>query len=146
MAGAREHFPRDRRGVSALELALLGPMLAFTLLATLDLGGALQQSLLLQQAVRAGALYAVQWPTDTTGITNAISAALPYGMSATVDTPTTSCTCWSSGGGVVGDTCGTTCPSGSAQSYLTLTASKTYSPLLLTFLNSISATNVVRTQ
>ena len=137
---------QDRRGVSALELALLGPLLALLLLGTVDVGGVMQQGLLLRQAVRAGAVYAVQWPTDTTGMSNAITAALPSGMNATVSTPTSSCGCWTSSGGVAAASCTSTCSSGNLQTYVTLSVSKSYSPLLLSSLNSISASNVVRTQ
>ena len=106
----------------------------------------MQQGLQLRQAVRAGALYAVQWPTDTTGMANAVTAALPAGMNVTVATPTTSCACWSSAGGVVAApscTCGT---GQTLQMLVTLSASKSYSPWLLSSLTSISASNVVRTQ
>ena len=137
---------RDRRGVSALELALLGPLLALLLLGTVDVGGIVQQGLLLRQAVRAGALYAVQWPTDTTGMTNAITAALPSGVNATVATPTTSIACWSSGNPVAVATNGTCGTGQTQQTYVTLSVSKSYSPLLLSSLNSVSASNVVRTQ
>ncbi len=137
---------QDRRGVSALELALLGPLLVLLMLGTLDVGTVMQQSLLLRQAVRAGALYAVQWPTDTTGMANAISAALPSGVNATVATPTTSYVCWSSSGGIVPATNGTCGTGQTLQTLVTLSASKTYSPWLLSSLNSISASNVIRTQ
>ena len=136
---------RDRRGVSALELALLGPLLALMILGAVDLGGAVQQGLLLRQAVRAGALYAVQWPNDTTGITNAITAALPSPYQDAAVSTSSSCACWSSSSGIVAQpSC--TCTTGTLQTYVTLSASRPYSPFLLKEIANTSASDVVRTQ
>jgi len=46
---------RDRRGVAALELASILPVLAITLMAVIDLGDTIQQNLRLEAAARAGA-------------------------------------------------------------------------------------------
>ncbi len=137
---------RESRGVSTLELALLGPLLTVLLLGAADLAGAIQQQLLLQQSVRAGALYAIQWPTDSSGIETAMTAALPAGWTnATVATPASSCVCVdSSGAGTAASSC--TCASGWLQKLVTLSVSRPYSPYLLTTLSSTAASDVIRYQ
>ncbi|MBW8269077.1 TadE family protein [Caldovatus aquaticus] len=59
---------RDRRGVSALEFALLLPVLITVLMGAFDLGNAFQQSIRLEAAARAGAQAAFYSPAaDSNG-------------------------------------------------------------------------------
>ena len=68
---------RERRGVSALEAALLTPLLLLVLLGAYDIGNALQQSIRLESAARAGAQYAFVNPRDTTRIKQIVRDNLP---------------------------------------------------------------------
>jgi Flp pilus assembly protein TadG len=69
---------RDRRrGVAAVELAVLLPFLAFLLVITIDFSRIYYVTLTLNNCARNGALYACDNPTnaaDTTGIQNAALA------------------------------------------------------------------------
>jgi Flp pilus assembly protein TadG len=74
----------DRRAVAAAEFALIVPVLVTLLLGVFEIGNAVHQQLVLQQALRAGGLYALSFPTQTgeispanNGILLAIQAALP---------------------------------------------------------------------
>jgi Flp pilus assembly protein TadG len=138
---------RDRRGVSALEFALVAGILATILLGVWDLGNAAQQQIRMQEALRAAAQYALSFPTDSTGIRNAVTAALPSGWTnVSVSTPTSSCSCWSaSGGTTTSSTC--SCPSGSTlQRFITLGVSRPFSPMLLSSITSVSARYAIRYQ
>jgi hypothetical protein len=68
---------RRRAGTAAVEFALLAPLFFALLIGMADYGLALDQRLKLQTAARAGAQFAINAPTDTTGIENAVRAALP---------------------------------------------------------------------
>ena len=60
-----------------MEFALIAPILVVAAFATFDLGNAAQQQIELQEAVRAGAVYASSFPTDPTGIAAAVKNAVP---------------------------------------------------------------------
>lgn len=139
---------RDRRGVAAAEFTLIASVMLTVLLGVYDVGNAVQERMQLEQALRAGAQYALSWPDQTSQIEAAISAALPANWtnaSITVGAPV--CYCWSSGGGEVAGLCSETCAAGSTKrSYLTLSASNNATPLLLSALTGNSATYVVRFQ
>jgi Flp pilus assembly protein TadG len=74
---------RDQRGVSAIEFAVIGSIVVALALGAYDLGNAAQQQVQLQEAVRSGGAYASDWPTDVTGIQNAVASALPNGWTLT---------------------------------------------------------------
>lgn len=138
---------RDRRGISALEFGLVGGVLVVLVLSVWDLGSAAQQEIRLQEALRAAAQYASSFPTDTAGISNAVTNALPAGWAdVSVATPTNSCACWSSSGGTAASsTC--SCPTGTVlERMITLGVSRPFSPLLIQSITSISASYVVRYQ
>ena len=64
------------RGVSALEFALSAPLVLFVMLGIADFGNALQQSIRLEGAARAGAQIALASPYDTAAIRTATMANL----------------------------------------------------------------------
>jgi Flp pilus assembly protein TadG len=150
--GVLGRLSSDRRGMSALELALTAPILTGAVIAVVDLGNAAQQQILLQQALEAGAQYAiVDWqnnqPSDGTLESDAKSAvtnALPSNWTASqvsISTPALSCMCWNSGNssrsacGGTGNKGGTCTGSGQTPTpelYVSLTASATYSGLFIT--------------
>jgi Flp pilus assembly protein TadG len=85
----------DQRAVSAIEFALIAPILAMLMLGAYDFGNAAMQQIQLQEAVRAGGGYAVNWPTDVAGIQNAVASALPAGwvLTNTGDVAAVACSC-----------------------------------------------------
>lgn len=84
---------KDRRGVAALEFAVIGLMMVTFLLAAYDFGNAAQQQIALQQAVKAGGEYALNYPTATSGgIQAAVTNALPDGW-ALIGAPSVTCSC-----------------------------------------------------
>ena len=140
----------DRRGVSAIEFGVTVPIIVMIILGTYDLGNLVQQRMKLSDAVRAGGQYAMSYPTSTSGIQGAITAALPTGWSGvTVGSPTMSCACWSAGGGETTASCAAdpVCSAGEVtERFVTLTASRVYTPLLLVSFTSVSASYVARVQ
>lgn len=67
---------RRDRGVSALEFVLVMPVLLLIMVGITDLGNALQQSIRLESAARAGAQVAFTRPADTRTNANDANAAL----------------------------------------------------------------------
>src|SRR3954447_5943663 len=86
------NFLRDRRGAAALEFMLVASALFTLLLAVAGFGDVTQRNVAIQSAVRAGGEYARFFPTDATGIQNAVSGALPSGWTLSA-TPTVTCSC-----------------------------------------------------
>ena len=83
-----------RRAISAIEFALVAPILLLLLLGAADFGGALQQATALETAARAGAQFALARPSDTAGIEGATRAALPDGWAGNSNVQATrSCFC-----------------------------------------------------
>lgn len=73
-----------------LEFALVAPILLTALLACVDVGLAVQQTIRMGGAVRAGAAYALSNPNDPAGANALIAAALGRSSNLTV---TTTCQC-----------------------------------------------------
>lgn len=132
---------RDR-GVSALEFALVSPVLLFVMLAIADFGFALEQSIRLEAAVRAGAQTVVGGTYNETKIRQAVSANL-LEWRLTTDTPagnvtltpTLVCRCPGTNGTVFNCTTGdpeATCGSpGDFNEYISITATRPYSALFI---------------
>ena len=86
--------PQDRRGIAAAELAMIAPVLVALLFGVYHIGNAVHEMLLLRQALRAGGLYALSFPTQLgadilpatpdNGILLAIQEALPAKWTANV--------------------------------------------------------------
>ncbi len=76
------HRRSERRGIAAVELAILSPFLIFIALVTIDFGRVSKYQITVKNAARSGALYGSGWDkfkpasnqTDTTGIYNAAYA------------------------------------------------------------------------
>src|SRR5690348_2191289 len=71
----------DRRGVSAIEFAIIASVTVTLMVGAYDLGDAAQRQIALQEAVRSGGAYAATNPTDLPGIRNVVTNALPAGYS-----------------------------------------------------------------
>jgi Flp pilus assembly protein TadG len=122
----RRRFRFGRRGVAALEFALIAPVLILLLLGVYDIGNAVDEQMVLQQALRAAGQYAISFPNSSDGILAAIQQGYP--SSWTGVTPTVK--------GPSGDT---------PPYYVTLKASLTFPSLILPLPTS-TLTYVVRVQ
>lgn len=90
---AHHNCLRDRRGAATLEFMLIASALFTLLFAVAGFGDVTQRQIAMQSAVRAGGEYARFFPTDPTGIQNAVTNALPSGWTLNPATPTVTCTC-----------------------------------------------------
>ena len=131
---------RDRRGVAALVLAAILPVLAITLMAVINLGDAIQQNLRLEAAARAGAQYAMFAPSDQAGIQSAELGAVPGWNDITIQPPTTSCVC----PGVGAVSCTATTCSVALERYVSIVVTRTFDGLLLTDLTTLQGDMTLR--
>lgn len=135
---------QDKRGTFAVEHALVMPFLLLLLSGAIDLGYALNQSSSLSSAARAGAQYAMRFPSDTDGIKDVVTKSVSYDPATLTITSTLTCEC--EGGTVVActDTCSGTAPF----AYVTVNVAKTYSSPLPTAmmlgLSTLSGAAVMR--
>ena len=138
--------PRGRRGVAALELALILPVLVPLLLGVADFSMAYHRQLQLSATLAAGAEYAfskgqnevgTSLDNDVTTFVNAVTPVTLKALSVTYnngDSSTTNCYCVDGATpaytGPV--TCGAACSDGSgstAGKYLAISGTVSYSPL-----------------
>lgn len=127
---------RCRRATSALEFALIAPVLIILLGAAADLGNAFQQSIRLGSAVRSGAQRAAADAGGTAAIQAAVTSAITgwEGVSVTVDPMQCQCLDPVSGEGTgeLSDAvCSLTCPGGMAR-YIGVHATRPYEVLVPT--------------
>nr|WP_245214706.1 TadE/TadG family type IV pilus assembly protein [Pararoseomonas indoligenes] len=83
----------DRRGIGAVEFALIAPVLLLLLFSMYDVANAMWRSTRLEMAARAGAQYAYAKPQDTAGITNTVLGQLSGWQNVTVSSPQMTCKC-----------------------------------------------------
>ncbi|MFC4167051.1 TadE/TadG family type IV pilus assembly protein [Teichococcus aestuarii] len=113
-----------RRGVSLTEFALIAPVLCLLVMGSFDVGNAIQQSLQLEAAARAGAQYAFSRPADSVGITAAIRANLPGWSDISVPDPAMACRC---DDGATVSCHGGVCATGTPATYLSIRVSRPFS-------------------
>jgi Flp pilus assembly protein TadG len=132
------------RGTFAIEHALIMPFLLLLLSGTIDLGYALNQSSSLSGAARAGAQYAMRFPSDADGIKDVVTKAVSYDPASLTVTSKLACECEDGTAVACTDTCGGTAP----LAYVTVSVSKTYSSPLPTAmmlgLTTLSGSAVMR--
>lgn len=133
----------ERSGVAAVEFAIVAPVLVTLLGAAVDLGTAIERTIHLENAARAGAQWITKAPTDLTGAQAAAQALLTTGGTATT---AESCQCpptgAATGGSVV--SCTSTCATGLIR-YVTVTATRPFTPIFPTStlipFNALGASN-----
>jgi len=120
----------DVRGVAAIELAIIAPILAGMIVCTVDLGLGIYCKMRVQNAAQAGAQYAAINGFDSNGISNAVlSATNSPGLLAS-PSPSQFCGC-ATNAGITTAACGSSCPGGSLPgSYVKVSAQNTYTTLL----------------
>lgn len=131
----------DRRGIATLEMALLAPFLMLLLLAVFELGTAIEQSLRLETAARAGALHAAALPTDAAGIEATVRAALDGWTNVTVAPATLVCEC--PGAGAV--SCTGTCAA-PIERFVTVQVTRPFAGVFLTDFTTLTGHVVQRIQ
>lgn len=117
-----------KRGTFAIEHALVMPFLLLLLSGAIDLGYALTQSSSLSGAARAGAQFAMRFPSDSDGIKDVVTKALNYDPATLTVTSNLACEC--ENGTTVA--CTDTCSGAAPLAYVTVNVSKTYSSPLPT--------------
>ena len=105
----RTRLLTDRKGIAAVEFAMVATVMLLFVVAILDIGSAIQQRMVLQQAARAAGLYAQSFPTQTTGISRAVAMALP--QQGQGDWSNVTMSCQDASGGQAAD-CSAGCGSG----------------------------------
>ncbi len=128
---AAQRISRDRRGVAAVEFAMVSVVFLTFIVAVVDIGGAIQQRLVLQQAARAAGQYAISFPTQTDGITKAVGKALPADWTNVTVAPPTACFC------AQANSCGSVCASGKG-GYIVLQLERPYAPYLFSAIGNCS--------
>lgn len=141
----RQTVRGDRRGAVAVEFAFIVPMVATMLMGLYDIGYAVQQRLMLQQAVRAGGQFALAFPTLPVSIMQAVQKALPPEWTdVTVSVPAL-CGCPAA---PPSSDCAPGCELGeTSETFVTLTVSRPFGALMLaTILPRSTASYVVQVQ
>lgn len=116
-------FWRRTRGVAAIEFAIVAPMLLALVVASVELGFAIQASIQTQDAAAAGASYAGQKGWDAAGISAAVLADTNAAGLTAAPAPRLYCGCPTTTG-VGAATCGVTCADGvTARQYVEVSAS-----------------------
>ena len=121
----------DERGVSAIEFALIVPIIVLMAIATLDLGHGLYRSMQVQVAAEAGAQTAVaRRGFDENSIVQAVTTSTNFTSIEAIPAPQEFCGCPASTGVSVID-CKLKCASGLAPGkYVTVSAQGTYNTLI----------------
>jgi Flp pilus assembly protein TadG len=118
---------RSECGSSLIEMAFIMPLLLLILFGVVDFGRAYYLAIEVAGASRAGAVYGSQYPTDTTGMTNATTLNAPDvpGISGA---PSWGCEC-SDGSNQVASCSSIPSCSTNIVYYVTVKASAPYRPL-----------------
>lgn len=145
---------RNSRGTSAVEFALVLPILVGMLVPTADLGMGFYAQMRVQNAAQAGAQYAIVhgWNNgaNIAAIENAVTSATTLAAIQASPAPTQACGC-AGGSSIAPIDCSSTCPSGATPgSYVTVNAQVPYAPLipypLIGSSITLTAQSVVRVQ
>ena len=117
----------DRRGVSAVEFALVAPLLIAIPIPIFDIGSSLHAKMQVDEAVQAGAQYVIMHTYDTAHIASAAASATSLAVTVT---SSEACGC-PSGTTITTAVCGAACPDGApAGKYATINGTANYTPLI----------------
>jgi Flp pilus assembly protein TadG len=122
-------FLRCSNGSAAMEVGVIFPFFFALVVGTAQYGLAIYQIMEVQYAAQVGADFALTNGFDAAAIQTAVTSATAF-TAVTAPTPTQACGC-ASVTGIATATCGTPCADGtSAGTYVTVTASAAYSPVV----------------
>lgn len=141
-----KQFILDENGGPAIEAAVVCLFIATAMPAMIDISTLINGQMKLAGGIRAGEQYALKYPTDTTGITTAVTSGSNLSASDVTVTMTQFCEC--SG---ISSPCGGSCGAGvSPATYDSITAiyniSSKYNYNASLYPSTISKTIVVRVQ
>jgi Flp pilus assembly protein TadG len=143
---------RSRDGTSAIELAIILPIIVAMIVPLTDLGMGAYAKMQVQNAAEAGAEYAAKNGFNAANIGTAVTSATSMSGLSANPAPSQSCACVS--GTTITNTtappCSTGCASGSEGVFVTVNAQASYTLLFpypgITSPVALNATSVVRIQ
>lgn len=136
-------FTKCDSGASAVEFALIAPVMTLLLLGLLDYAIAVFHEMELSSAVRAGSQYALVDTTNTTSITNVVNSSTNLDTNLLTVTVSEFCEC--SDAATVACS-GGSCASGSVRHFTTVTADYVHTWLFLPGTRTLSESSTIRTQ
>jgi len=137
-------FVRAESGVSAVEMALIAPVLMIIFMGLIDYGIAIFSKLELTSSVRAGAQYAIINSTNMAAIqTTVINSSNLDQANLVVNMPYETCEC---SDGTVDAACLVICPAGVLRHYVVIDATYTYVPFFLPNNIVLNATSSIRVE
>jgi Flp pilus assembly protein TadG len=117
------------RGVAAIELGLITPILALLCVASFDVGMGLYREMQVQTAAQAGAQYAIAHGYSTS-ISSVVTSATSYSGIAASPAPNKYCGCVSNGS-IATASCASVCSDGTSPgTYVQVSSSATYTTIL----------------
>jgi Flp pilus assembly protein TadG len=120
----------DRRGVAAIEFAIMVPTLIMMTVCTIDLGMGIYTNMQVQDAAQAGAQYAMVHGFDANSISTVVSNATGQSGISASPAPVQYCGC-ATAAGVTNVTCGAACPAGAVSgTYVQVSTQATYTTIL----------------
>lgn len=120
----------DRRGVAAIEFAIMVPTLIMMTVCTVDLGMGIYTNMQVQDAAQAGAQYAMVHGFDANSISTVVSNATAQSGISASPAPVQYCGC-ATAAGVTNVTCGAACPAGAVSgTYVQVSTQGTYTTIL----------------
>ena len=135
-------FARSESGVSAIEMALVTPVLLIVFMGLIDYGIAIFSKMELTGAVRSGAQYALIKSNDMDAIeTTVINSSNLDVDNIAVTTPYETCEC---SDGTLDATCTTTCSADTLRHYIVISATYTYVPFFLPNNIVLDASSTIR--
>lgn len=132
---------RNSRGSALTEMAVVVPSLAVLMTVVVEVGGAIEQTVRLENAARAGAVHAAALPSDTAGIQSTVRAALEGWNDVTVSGAAMTCECPGTGAIACTAPCATT-----VQRFVTVTVTRPFSGVILTDRTTLTGQVVQRVQ
>ncbi len=135
-------FVRCDRGVSAVEMALISPVLLIVFLGLMDYGIAVFDKMELNSSVRSGSQHALINSASLTAIQTTVIGSSNLGLTTSDVTVTSTCEC-SDGSSV---SCAGVCASDNIRQYITITAAYSYVPIFLPGNLNLSSTSIIRVQ
>lgn len=129
-APGRRDLRLANRGTAALEFALFAPMLLILLVGVIELGDGVFESMQVQDAAEAGAVYVSKHGWNSAGVSAAVVNSTGLTGITASPAPTTFCGC-PTAAGITAKTCATTCTDGTtAGTYVKINAALAHQTVL----------------
>jgi len=135
-------FGRCKKGIAAVEFAIIAPIMLIFLMGMVDYAVAVIHTMELESAARSGAQYAMFDSSSTALIQTTVQSSTNLNVANLNVTVATACEC--SDGAAV--SCSGTCAVGTTRHYMTITATYAYTPIFIPTVMNLSAGNTIRIQ